>query len=77
MIDSNFFADLEVNKYKQTEWNGKSLMDNEGQVFHMHKKEKVGTKIYWRCGKYKRNRCPARAITKGVDVIGWTGIHNH
>lgn len=45
-----------------------------------YKNAESGDNTYWRCGKYQKYRCLARAITRmidGYDMVKIKGCHTH
>ena len=59
------------------------LVDKEGNIF-MNVRRNVDGTNHWTCREFKRvqnrkgdNPCYAKAVTKGIYVLQWTGEHNH
>ena len=70
-----FVEKLEEAKFIESR-NGKPmLLDRNGQRFTSENKH--GNRTYWQCRKYKKQRCPARAITDGIYVKNRRCEHNH
>ena len=57
------------------------LWDKEGHVYYCNERHVEYTRWYWKCREYRRKqgseKCSARAITEGNNVIAWKGQHNH
>ena len=56
------------------------LLDKEGYVYKKNGKSKQGNVVNWLCRNYRWNKfdhCRARAKTDGINVILWSGKHNH
>ena len=51
------------------------LEDKQGYRYYRHTMKK--SKIYWRCSDFSKCKCGARAITKDIYVMSWSGVHNH
>ena len=84
-LDSSnlFLGNLEVAKFVESKHGKLMLLNVDGHVFNTVRKNVDGTKVYWRCRENRRkiqsgeSKCLAKAITKGFQVISWTGEHNH
>ena len=71
--------DLELARFVHGKYGKIALLDKEGHVFRLNRRN--GTKGYWTCREYYQgkqcNRCEAKAITRGLNVLIWNGEHNH
>ena len=72
--------DFELARFVETKYAKRALLDKEGHVFNINRRNLTGSKCYWTCREYKRSngdKCSARAITEGIRVLVWKGQHNH
>lgn len=68
----NFF---ESPQFIENKRGGRSLVDSRG--YHYLKNDSHKTKIYWRCSVHKGQKCNARAITEGLQIVSFKGEHTH
>ena len=54
------------------------LQDSAGNTYRKQKQSKASpSRIYWKCQKYSKLKCPARATTDGEFFINFSSKHNH
>ena len=53
-----------------------SVLDSTtGQRFHKHGAK--NSKVFWKCWRYKKLRCPAIVTTEGNNFVKYLSEHNH
>ena len=80
---SNLFADplktedLEIGRFIESKFGNSLLMDKAGYIYRANRKR--NSKIYWMCreNKIRGLKCPAKAVTQGVYIIGLSEQHIH
>ena len=73
------FSDyLDVVQFITSQQGTSLLQDSAGYTYQKQKHSKAfPSKIYWKCGKYSKFKCPARATTDGEFFINFSSKHNH
>ena len=65
--------DLEIGRFIESKFGNSLLMDKAGYTYRANRKR--NSKIYWMCreNKIRGLKCPAKAVTQGVYIIGSVG----
>jgi len=70
-------ANAEKAKYTASAMGYPLLLDKHGYIFYLNTKREISNTSYWFCPEKAKNKCPAKAITKGPYVKEWIKEHNH
>ena len=59
-----------------TSQQGTSLLQDSAGYTYL-KNRNIKSRIYWKCGKYSKFKCPARVTTDGEFFVNFSSKHNH
>ena len=69
--------DLEEAVLVESKFGTTLLLDKLGFLYKVNHKSKTSGKVWWKCHKYDKFKCSARAITDGPSILSRHGNHNH
>ena len=74
-LEPHFSDYLGVVRFITTQQGTSLLQDSAGYTYL--KNRNIESRIYWKCGKYSKFKCPARVTTDGEFFVNVSSKHNH
>ena len=71
-------SDLGEAQFIKSEKGHPMLVDKSGYSYYKAKNSKKdSSKIFWRCTRHHKSKCPGRATTAGFRIIKYMYVHDH